>query len=176
MKYKVIRKQNTSRDCFVCGTANTFGLYAKFYECEKITNDEENGEKVLLTIFTPKDQHQSYPGRMHGGIGATILDEAIGRAYNILYPDAWGVTMHLTTKFRKPTPLNQTLYVESKITKTGSRAFDGEGKVFTTDGTICITGEGRYLTVPLEQITGGEPMGEDVWFYQNEDLPEYIEI
>jgi len=170
MRYKILRKQNSSRLCFVCGEQNDIGLKTKYYECEN-----EAGEKVLLSISYPCEKHQSYPGRLHGGIAATILDEGIGRAFNLLQPDAWGVTMELTTRYRKPTPYDQPLYMESKITKTGSLVFDGEGKLFLADGTICAEGKGRYLRLPIDKIAN-DALTPEEWFYVDEDLPEYIEI
>jgi acyl-coenzyme A thioesterase PaaI-like protein len=68
MKYQVTRKQPNSKMCLVCGLQNQFGLKTEYYELE---NDE------LLGIFTPVDEHQSYPGRLHGGISAAILDESM---------------------------------------------------------------------------------------------------
>jgi acyl-coenzyme A thioesterase PaaI-like protein len=68
MKYQVKRKQPNSKMCLVCGLQNQFGLKTEYYELE---NDE------LLGIFTPVDEHQSYPGRLHGGISAAILDESM---------------------------------------------------------------------------------------------------
>lgn len=58
LKYKVIKKQNSSKSCVVCGTANDLGLKTSFYEIE-------NGE--LVAICNTKDWHKSYPGRVHGG-------------------------------------------------------------------------------------------------------------
>ncbi len=58
-KYKVLKKQNSSKSCLVCGTQNELGLKADFYELE-------NGE--LVSICNTKDWHQSYPGRVHGGM------------------------------------------------------------------------------------------------------------
>ena len=71
MKQKVLKKQHISKMCFVCGENNDFGLHANFYETD--TNE-------LVALIKPSHQHQGYPGRMHGGIAATILDETIGRS------------------------------------------------------------------------------------------------
>jgi len=71
MKHKVLKKQHISKMCFVCGVKNDFGLHANFYETD--TNE-------LVALIKPSDQHQGYPGRMHGGIAATILDETIARS------------------------------------------------------------------------------------------------
>ena len=170
MKYKVVAKHENSAMCLVCGTKNDASAAARFYTVER-----EDGEQVLLTIFTPQERHQSYPGRMHGGMASTILDEAIGRAATILVPGIWGVTIDLNVKFRKPTPLDEDLYCESKITKMGSRGFEGEGKLFRANGEICATATAKYLTLTAEQISP-EGMDDENWFMVHEDLPEYITI
>ena len=71
MTQNVIAKQHNSKMCFVCGLKNSAGLKASFYEVEG---------NQLVALFTPCDEHQGYPDRLHGGIAATILDETIGRA------------------------------------------------------------------------------------------------
>lgn len=170
MKYKVLGKQNNTADCFVCGMNNDFGTKAVFYDCEN-----EDGEKVLLGILNPKPEHQSYPNRMHGGVIAALLDEVIGRAHWINNPNEWGVTMELTTRYRKPVPLDQTLYIEGIITEKSFRGFNGTGKLFTADGTVCATATARYLIMPVDKIVGDE-LDEKNWFLIDEDLPNYIEL
>jgi len=168
--YKFLRKQNISDMCIVCGGNNPFGIKTKFYECER-----EDGEKVLLTMFTPRDEHQSYPGITHGGITGAILDEAIGRAANIINPNLWGVTIDLSIKYRKTVPLNEQLYCETWITKMASRGFEGEGKLFNKDGTVLATGFGKYMILPPDKISE-DGITEKNWYYEDEELPETITI
>ena len=156
--------------CFVCGVNNNFGVKAKFYNCEN-----ESGEKVLLTVIEPKDEYQSYPGRMHGGIASSLLDEGVGRAIHVTNPEIWGVTVDLNVKYRKPVPLDQTLYIESKITNLTNRAFDGEGKLFAKDGVPLVTATARYLIIPPDKIAP-EQMDERNWFYVDEEVPKEIVI
>ena len=92
MEHKVKKKQQNSKTCLVCGLKNEFGLKASFYELE---NDE------LVAVFRPLDEHQSYPGRMHGGIAGAILDETIGRAIMIRDENLFGVTVELNLKYIK---------------------------------------------------------------------------
>jgi len=173
MRYKVRKKQNNSGMCFICGVSNTAGVQMKYYEC-----DNEKGEQVLLGIIKPKQEHQSYPNRMHGGVAAAIIDESVGRAL-WLQRQEWGVTMELNVKYRKPTPLDKTLYVEGKLTKVLSMAYDAEGKIFYIgdDGkeVVSVTGRGRYYIMPIEKIAGAQ-LGGDDWFYVEEDVPAYIDI
>ena len=115
-----------------------------FYELE---NEE------LLAVFTPMEEHQSYPGRMHGGIAAAILDETIGRALMIKYDeDFWGVTVEFTSRYKKPIPLDEELRVISRITKNNNRIFEGTGEILLKDGNVAVEGRGKYLKLPLEKI------------------------
>src|SRR5665811_1084069 len=91
------KKQPNAKDCFICGMQNDVGLKARFYETQ---NNE------VEVYFTPSDRYQGYPGRLHGGIAASVLDEAIGRASQIIDSDVWGVTTDLKIKYRNPLPLN----------------------------------------------------------------------
>ena len=144
MRHLVKAKQPNSKMCLVCGLQNAFGLRSFFYELE-------NGE--LLAIFNPLEEHQSYPGRLHGGIATAILDETIGRAIMIKYKnDIWGVTMEFTTRYKQPVPLDQALRVIGRVTKETNRHFEGTGEIILHDGRIAAEGRGKFLKLPLERI------------------------
>lgn len=144
MKKKVTGKQPNSRMCFVCGLRNTMGLRAGFFELE-------NGE--LLALFTPADEHQGYPARLHGGVAAAILDETIGRAIMIRsHGEVWGVTVEFSMRLSKPVPLGGEIRVVGRIEKEGGRIFEGTGEILLPDGTIAVEGRGKYIKMPIEKI------------------------
>ena len=118
MKKKVLKKQNNSRNCFVCGVMNDMGLKSAFYELE---------DGTVAALVEPKPEHQSYPMRVHGGVISAMLDETIGRAINITEPDTWAVTGELTVRFKKPVPYGEQLLVTGRITRNTRLIFDGEG-------------------------------------------------
>ncbi|MBK7981030.1 MAG: PaaI family thioesterase [Ignavibacteriae bacterium] len=167
MKQKVVNKQNNSKMCFVCGMENKLGLKAYFYEME-------NGE--LVATFTPKSIHQSYPGRLHGEIASTILDEAIGRAILMKDENMWGVTLELNVKFKKPVPYNEELKVICKITNETSRTFEGEGRIVLANGDVAVTADGKYFKMHVSKITDVD-FTVDQWFnVADEKDPEEIEV
>lgn len=141
---KKIKKQPNARDCFVCGVRNTLGLKARFYE---------NDENELEAYFTPTDNHQGYPERLHGGVAASILDEVIGRAIQINAPDIWGVTTDLKIKYRKPLPLGSELKVVGRITNDTRMMFEGTGEILTPDGDVAISAHGTYMKIHVKDIT-----------------------
>ena len=147
-KYIVSGKQQSSRMCLVCGLKNPFGLRADFYEIQ-------SGE--LIAVFMPRAEHQSYPGRLHGGITSAILDETMGRAIMMNKEEmVWGVTVDLNIRFKKQIPLDQPLRVIGRITKDKGRFFEGAGELLLSDGEVAATGQGRYLKLPLEKIADFE--------------------
>ncbi len=153
MKVKVVKKQENSKMCFICGVENPIGTKSPFYELE-------NGE--VMCYFEGPDEYQSYPQRMHGGISATVLDEAIGRAILVHHPDLWGVTIDLSLRYRKPVPLNTKLRCVARIIKDTKRIFEGEGEILLPDGSVAVEATGRYFKMPIEKIAENAEMGEEM--------------
>jgi len=111
----------------------------------------ETGE--LLAIFQPAVEHQGYPGRLHGGLAATILDGTIGRAIMVSHADnIWGVTVEFSMRLRKPIPLDQEVRVLARITTDGRRFFEGSGEVILPGGVVAVEGQGRYLRMDINKI------------------------
>jgi acyl-coenzyme A thioesterase PaaI-like protein len=163
-----MKKQHISRMCFVCGVKNDFGLHAKFYETES---------NELVALINPSEQHQGYPGRMHGGIAATILDETIARSIcNGKDEQIWGVTLELKTRFRKPVPLGQELKIVGRVTSEGNRSFEGTGEILLPNGEIAVSAEGKYMKVNIERIADDPGVNDDWFFLDSPDDPSEIEI
>src|SRR3989304_4676628 len=78
--------------CFGCGKENPLGL--------KITFTLDRGKKAIKGEFTPGPEHQGYQGITHGGIIATLLDEAMGRLLFEL--GTYAVTAWMGVRFMAP--------------------------------------------------------------------------
>ena len=168
MRLKVTKKQPNSNMCFVCGLSNSFGLKSSFYELE---------DGQLMAIFQPADGHQGYPGRLHGGIAATILDETIGRAIMLAHSgNIWGVTIDFSMKLRKPVPINGEVRVLARIVSEGKRSFKGEGEILLADNQVAVEGKGRYLKMDIEKIADFDHEGGDWQVVSSPDDPEFIEL
>ena len=167
MKYKVLKKQNSSKSCLVCGIKNDLGLKARFYQLE-------NGE--LVSIFNSKEFHQSYPGRVHGGISAAILDETIGRAISVSDETVWGVTGSLELRYKKPVPIDCDIITVARDTRDTRKLFEGEGEIILPNGGIAVTAKAKYVKMPIGQIADECDMAEE-WIPIPDDEPvEYIDI
>ena len=78
---RVIKRQKNSKNCIICGLDNEMGVKAPFYEME---------DETVVSLFKYQDIHQSYPGRVHGGLRHDV-DRRIsrrGRSRKNQYPQA----------------------------------------------------------------------------------------
>ena len=107
-------------------------------------------------------------------MASALLDETIGRAINMLDPDAWGVTVELTVRFRRPVPLGREVRAIGRITKTSSRLFEGSGEIVLDDGTVAVEAVGKYMKLPIERIAGGDFTSE--WFPDEREAPAEVEL
>jgi acyl-coenzyme A thioesterase PaaI-like protein len=154
--------------CLVCGLKNESGLRASFHELE-------NGE--VLALFTPRTEHQGYPGLLHGGITTAILDETIGRAILLSHPDEmWGVTVGVSVRFRRPIPLCRELRVLGRVNRDTRRIFEGTGELYLPDGQVAAEATGRYMRLPLDRITDFDFDSEEWKVTSAPDDPTEIEL
>lgn len=153
-----MRKQPNSRHCFICGVDNVGGVRVAFYD----TVDGE-GRPEVLARFTPRAEHQGYPGRLHGGVAAGILDETIGRAINAAAPTGaatvWGVAIRLELRYLRPVPLDVELTARGRLHRDTRKLFEGTGEIVLPDGEVAVRAEGHYVKMPLSDISSVDPAG-----------------
>jgi acyl-coenzyme A thioesterase PaaI-like protein len=138
-----VRKQAQSRHCFVCGIDNPFGLKMKFYTISP---------GIVETHYTAGEHHQGYPGIVHGGIIASMLDEVMGRVFMGDENPRFMVTGELKIKYRKPVPLGQVLTLRGEAVKDNGRVAKAIGTISGPDGTLLVEGEILVVNIPQHLI------------------------
>jgi len=150
-------KQPGSKMCFACGANNPIGLHLDFWT---------DGETVW-TEFTPGQEHQGWPGVLHGGLIATLMDETMGRT--AFLKNLWTVSVKLDVAYRKPVPLGQPLKVTARIDQLRGSRMLTSGQMLLPDGTVAVEAHGLYLRVSdehREELTGALRS-------QGIDVPQY---
>ncbi len=133
------RRQPNSRMCFVCGMQNPIGLKIIF----------EGDGKCVWASFIAKEEHQGYPGVLHGGITFALLDEVIGRAAMELDDSSpWMMTARANMRYRQPVPVGEELTLVGEITRVRSRAVEGRGELRLRDGSVAVEATAMYVKVP----------------------------
>ena len=144
-----MKKQPSSRMCFLCGQQNPVGLKLDFYE-------NQEAEQVRVEFVVP-DEYQGYPGVVHGGIVAAILDEVAGRAILLhTSDDNLMATLRLTLRYRRPTPTESPLIAVGWVKRMGGRGARVSGEIRLPDGTVTAECEATLVNVPEEFRTQWE--------------------
>jgi uncharacterized protein (TIGR00369 family) len=145
-----MEKQPSSRTCFLCGRQNDIGLKITWY------NDLE-ANQVRATVVVP-EQFNGYPGIVHGGIVAAILDETAGRSVLLEGdPNDLMVTLKLEVKYRLPTPTAQPLTAVGRVTRQTESRAQVAGELRLADGTVTAQCEALIVRPGQEFFEQWEP-------------------
>jgi acyl-coenzyme A thioesterase PaaI-like protein len=133
------QKQASARECFVCGVTNPVGLGLKFYQ---------TGPGEVRTGFTPTEKYQGYPGILHGGIAATILDETAGRALMGIFPPRFMFTAKLEVKYRKNIPIGQPITIVGRAGKDRGRLAESWSGIYNESGELLAEAQVLLAEIP----------------------------
>lgn len=162
---KVETKQKNSKMCMICGLDNEYGVQAPFYSME---------DGSVMTIFNYKEQHQSYPGRVHGGLITAMLDEMGLRALWAKEKEekTFGVTLSLDTKYRKPVPYGVKLIGKGIVVKDTHKFFETESSIMDMEGNVLANGTIKYIKLAVNQINENASMHEEMHYLVEDDVKE----
>ena len=149
--------QPNSKMCFICGLENPIGLKLRIYQTEP---------GVIESTYTAPDQFQGYPGVLHGGIVATILDEISGRA---LMGDPseprFMFTAKLEVKYRRNVPIGKPLNIVGKAGRSKGKMAEGWAGIYDEQGNLLAEANTMLINVPQEtlDVTNLENLGWKVY-------------
>ncbi|HKS75502.1 MAG TPA: PaaI family thioesterase [Terriglobales bacterium] len=139
---RYVRLQKNS--CFACGKNNPEGMRLKF------TYDEERD--CFVCRFRLSKRYTGPPGHCHGGIIATILDEAMGKVNKLRHVVA--VTSQITVDYLKPVPLNKPLRVESREVEVAGRRHINMAEILNQKGEVLARGKGLFIAIDPAKMFG----------------------
>jgi uncharacterized protein (TIGR00369 family) len=123
--------------CFGCGPANPQGLHLDF------TIDSEAHTSTALVRLTRF--HEGPPGHIHGGIIATLMDEAMSKLNRPL--GALAMTRNMEVDYLRPSPLNQLLTLTGRHLRREGRKLFHEAELTSSDGTVLARARGLFIVV-----------------------------
>ncbi len=162
---KVLSKQRNSKMCAICGMDNKYGVKAQFYNME---------DGSCMTKFKYREEHQSYPGRVHGGLITAMLDEMGLRALWAKEgkEESFGVTLSLDTKYRKPVPYETEIIGKGIVVKENTKFFVVDSKILDLDGNILANGTIKYIKLDANKISEGIQIHEEMCYLIEDDVKE----
>lgn len=149
--------QPNSKMCFICGLENPIGLKLRIYQTEP---------GVIETSYTAPDHFQGYPGVLHGGIVATILDEISGRAQmgDVAAP-RFMFTAKLEVKYRKNVPTGKPLKIIGKAGRVKGKIAESWAGIYDQSGSLLAEANAMLINVPNDTLdmTNLENLGWKVY-------------
>ncbi len=125
--------------CFVCGQRNSFGL--------KLVFRQEEGS--IVADFQPREEHQGFPGVLHGGIVAAVLDETLGRTSLLSTHPEWTMTGKLEVRYRRYVPFGPLLRVRATLESARRRMLQARGVLTLAHDESTILAEATGIFLPL---------------------------
>jgi len=122
-------------NCFVCGHANPIGLKLDF----------DYDDSAAWTWFDSPVCYEGYNGVIHGGIIATLLDEAMAKV--ILSKGLIAVTADMNIRYRKSLPVGQKVKVSGEITMMKSRTIHTKSLISDEQDNVYAEGTAVYIVV-----------------------------
>jgi uncharacterized protein (TIGR00369 family) len=127
--------------CFGCGPQNKTGLKLKFF-----VDDEQ---QIVCRVRVPR-RFEGPPGHVHGGIIATLLDEAMSksnRQFGIV-----AMTRQMEVEYLKPVPLGVPLLLTARRTTVTGRKHHCEARIANEDGLVLAQAKALFLAVDPELL------------------------
>jgi uncharacterized protein (TIGR00369 family) len=122
--------------CFGCGPANAGGLYLEFLLAE-------DGRVVCLP--TIPDSFEGPAGYLHGGIIATLLDEAMSKS--VRAQGLTAMTRQMEINYLRPVPSGAPIRVEGRLVRSEGRKHWSEARIVDTRGHTLADAKGLFIEV-----------------------------
>lgn len=131
-----VRRQQKNY-CFACGKNNPEGMRLRF--------SYEERRRRFISRFRLGRRYTGPPGHAHGGVIATILDEAMGKV-NKLH-NVVALTSEITVHYLKPVPLNKSLRVEARGVSVRGRRHVNAAEILNQRGEVLASSRGTFIAI-----------------------------
>ena len=128
--------------CFGCGHDNPQGMRLKF--------SLDDAARKAICHFKLSRRYTGPPGHAHGGIIATILDEAMGKVNK--FRNVLALTSSMEIKYLRPVPLGQTLTVTACEQKVEGRRHINLAEISNEKGEVLARSTGTFIAIDPETI------------------------
>lgn len=136
-----VQRRDAFPDCIVSGRANPMGIDARLWR--------EGDEAVLNVVLGAA--FEGAPGRTHGGIVASLIDETMGLVLSIASTPAF--TGRLSITYRSPTPLGVPLEARARLKERVGRKITVSAQLRSGE-TLLAEAEGLFIAVNIDDFVG----------------------
>jgi uncharacterized protein (TIGR00369 family) len=116
----------------------------------------DDGQNEVSSEFTVPDIYQGYPGIVHGGVVAAMLDEVVVRVAMIGDPHHFMMSVKLEVKYRQPVLTEMPLIIRGRIVRLRGRLGKAVGEIMTPEGIVLAESAMTLADVPAEMRTNAD--------------------
>jgi len=117
----------------------------------------DDGDAMVESHYTVSKYYEGYPGIVHGGVQAAILDEIVGRVSLIENFHAFMMSVHLDVKYRYPVPIEEPLRIVAIREQLRGRFTQAVGMIYLKDGTLATEASLNLVQLPDDFHLDGDP-------------------
>jgi len=110
----------------------------------------DRGGKRFVSNFRLSKRFTGPPGHCHGGIIATILDDAMSKLNKLR--DVVAATAELKIEYLRPVPLHTSLRVEAHEAGRRGRSLIRKAEIVDQSGRVLAKGRGVFVTINPKQV------------------------
>jgi uncharacterized protein (TIGR00369 family) len=112
----------------------------------------DNGSNEVVSEYTVSEEYQGYPGVVHGGVVAAMLDEVVCRVAMIGDHHHFMMSVKMEIKYRHPVPTGEKLQLVGRIVRLRGRLGKATGEVILPDRTLAVESALTLANVPVEML------------------------
>jgi uncharacterized protein (TIGR00369 family) len=128
--------------CFACGKDNPHGMHLRF--------SFDDSRPGFVCRFRLGKQYTGPPGHCHGGIIATILDDAMSKLNKM--HDLIAATSRMEVDYLKPVPLHKNLRVESREISKRGRRLTRVAEIIDETGAVLARSRGVFVMIDPNRV------------------------
>jgi len=111
----------------------------------KLTFEQNHEQQKITGRFVLGERYQGGGGMAHGGIIATLLDEAMGKVCR--FREVRAVTAELNVEYLKPVRVQDEIVVEGWETDCKGRNLFHAGEIRNSAGDVLAKATGRFVII-----------------------------
>jgi len=119
--------------CFVCGKSNPNGLKVDF-------NKTDNG---VTAQFSADKRYQGYKDIVHGGIIASLLDEASVKA--LVLRGIKAVTAEISLRYKTPLYVYENVIINAAMGKIRGKVYEVDAEILKMNGDVVARSKAKLM-------------------------------
>jgi uncharacterized protein (TIGR00369 family) len=104
---------------------------------------------AVVSLPVVPETFEGHPGFLHGGIIATLLDEAMSKAVRVLGTPS--MTRKMEVEYLRPVPSGAPLRIEGRVVRSEGRKHWAEAVIVDGEEIVLARGNGLFIEIQAKE-------------------------